>query len=108
MRPGGSSGPGPGTWCAGKHSSGCLLQRTDRSLDSGHLLVEMPAVVDIFLGQLEEPFSLGRVGAGEHGVAPFLQGEFLERRGRLAAVEMERLGPVMGRAGVVAIERPVA
>ena len=76
--------------------------------DTGHLLVVVPLVVDVLLCQLEQLLGMLGIGPSEHGEARLLHRDLLERHGRLAAVQLERMPLIAGQPRIVAVQRPEA
>src|SRR5665811_78003 len=79
----------------------------DGALETGELLVVVPALVDVGLRHVQQ--LLGELGpaAGQHREPALLQGERPYRHGWLLGVELERVAALF-RARVEPVERPVA
>ena len=76
-----------------------------QTVHAGQLLVEVPAGVDVVLGQVEQAGGSLRLGTREDVEPRLLHGELLVVARRLLAVQVEGMGFV---AGIEVVQRPVA
>ena len=82
-------------------------QMGHRPLDPGQLLVVVPALVGVSLGEGGQLGRPGRIGPLQDGEAGLGRREVRDRDRRLGRVELERLAAFdLGR--LVPVERPVA
>ena len=74
----------------------------------GQVLVVPPAVVDVFLRELQQTLGGFRIAVGEHGVTGFVVDVFLQRQRRRPRIQLHGILAQLRQVWIIAVQRPVA